>query len=138
MASSSLVDTRTLGKPPTFNGRAEDWTMWAFKFESWASLLPPVGDDLTENEFTVEQALEWATQQPDDLLTINAMSANVATASRNVYYMLAQLLDGRAMAILRRTPKGQGLMAWKRLKAEYEGADGARAVSLLMGLLQPS
>ena len=99
-AAVQLVDTRTLGKPPSFTGRVEDWMMWSFKFESWASLLPPVAEGST-----VEQALEWCTTVEEDGLAVAQMNPNAVLASRNVYYMLTQSLDDRAVAILRRAPK---------------------------------
>ena len=126
-----LLDTRTLGKPPNFSGKPEDWTMWSFKFETWASLLPMVRDK------SVDQILDWSVSRDEDDLMLTGMDERLLQPSRTVYFMLAQLLEGRALAILRRTPRGEGLRAWKRMKAEYEGGDGSRAVVLLMGLLQP-
>ena len=82
------MDTRTLGRPPTFSGRAEDWTMWAFRFETWASLLPPV------DEVTVDVILDWGVTRSEEDLVQNEMNTKMANASRGVYYMHAQLIEG--------------------------------------------
>ncbi len=41
------------------------------------------------------------------------------------------------MAIVRKTMKGNALLAWYRLKKEYEDAGGQRSVAMLMGLMNP-
>jgi hypothetical protein len=38
---------------------------------------------------------------------------------------------------VRKTTKGSGLLAWKRLKKEYEDVGGHRSVATLMGLMNP-
>ena len=59
-------------------------------------------------------------------------------ASQNLFYMLAMLLKGKALAILQSTPDGVGAEAWRRLCQEYEPKAPGRFQGMLVGLLHPT
>ena len=53
--TAPLVDTRTIGKVPTFTGEHEDWPEWSFQFTGY------IGHS---NPKSIE-ALRWAAMEED-------------------------------------------------------------------------
>ena len=39
-ATPQVIDTRTVGKLPSFVGRPESWNEWVFRARAWLTLLP--------------------------------------------------------------------------------------------------
>ena len=132
-AFGGLLDTRTLGKCPGFDGKPEGWQSWCFKFEGWTELLPDVGTT------KIAEALDRAVAARADAdLDAQLFGAEADQIARCLYYTLVQLCTGRALAIVRRCPRGNGLLAWRQMKNEYEEQGGHRSVAMLMGLLHPA
>ena len=129
---ASFLDLKTLGKVVSFNGKPEEWPIWSFKFECWLGLVPDIGSS------NVADVMERAGNAVDvgalDMSTFGAEAKQVATS---IFYLLVQLVGGRALAIVRKVVKGNGLLAWYRRKKEYEDSGGHRSVALLMGLMSP-
>eukprot|EP00971_Amphidinium_carterae_P218952 4346110-Amphidinium_carterae.1 len=67
---------------------------------------------------------------------MDALGAGVQTISRNLYAILAQVLNGRSLSLLRLVQ--HGLRAWKELKLEYEPRSGNRVTGVLRAILNPS
>ena len=106
--------------------------MWCFRFESWLGLLPEVGGN------NLATYLEQAVLSEEAAIDEALRDHHAALASRTIFHILVQLVAGRALVIVRRTERGNGFLAWKQLKKEYEDGGGHRLVALLMGLLNPS
>ncbi len=70
-------------------------------------------------------------------LDMSTFGAEAKQVANSIYYLLVQLVGGRAMAIVRKVMKGNGLLAWYRLKKEHEDSGGHGSVALLMGLMSP-
>ena len=130
--ASSFLDLRTLGKVSNFNGKPEEWPIWSFKFECWLGLVPDVGQSNVSD--VMDRAGNVTDEAALDMSTFGAEAKQIATS---IYFLLVQLVSGRALAIVRKAMKGNGLLAWYRLKKEYEDAGGHRSVALLMGLMSP-
>ena len=130
--SASFLGLRTLGKVVNFNGKPEEWPIWSFKFECWLGLVPDIGSSNVAD--VMERAGNAVGVASLDMSTFGGEAKQVATS---IYYLLVQLVGGRALAIVRKVMKGNGLLAWYRLKKEYEDSGGHRSVALLMGLMSP-
>ncbi len=77
---------------------------WSFKFECWLALIPDVGGS------SVSDVLDRATCMNDEKdLDIIPPRAEAKQIAPNVYYL--QLVGGRTLAIVRKTTKGNGLLA---------------------------
>ncbi len=112
-AFGGLLDTSTIGKCPAFDGKAEVWTSWCFKFEGWTELLPDVGTT------KIAEALDRAVAARTDGDLDSGMFGHEADEiARGLYYTLVQLCGGRAVSIIRCCPRGNGLLAWRLLKKE--------------------
>ena len=129
---ASFLDLKTLGKVVSFNGKPEEWPIWSFKFECWLGLVPDIGSS------NVADVMERAGNAVDvETLDMSTFGSEAKQVANSIYYLLVQLVGGRAMAIVRKVMKGNGLLAWYRLKKEYEDSGGHRSVALLMGLMGP-
>ena len=124
---ASFLDLKTLGKVVSFNGKPEEWPIWSFKFECWLGLVPDIGSS------NVADVMERAGNAVDvGALDMSTFGAEAKQVANSIYYLLVQLVGGRAMAIVRKVMKGNGLLAWYRFKKEYEDSGGHRSVALLM------
>ena len=85
------VDSRLLGKPPPFHGRDDEWGDWAFQTRAYLDCL----------EEGMPDALDLIEATGDRPLVLTAMSPANQANSRKVYYVLAQLLRGHPLLILR-------------------------------------
>ena len=61
--SSPLVDTRTIGKAPTFTGEHKDWPEWSFQFVAYMG---------SANPKSIE-AMRWAAME-DEKITAAAVT----------------------------------------------------------------
>ena len=103
----SLIDTRGLGKPPTFKSTAASWSEFSFKFVNWMSM----------SYKDTREILKWVAEQKDyihDLSEINAMYPEAEEVSRQVYNSCAQLFEGEALTILQNAPVSNGVEMWRR------------------------
>eukprot|EP00972_Heterocapsa_arctica_P082256 12122408-Heterocapsa_arctica.AAC.1 len=66
-----------------------------------------------------------------------AMTDAEEKISRFLHALLAQLVHGKALAIVRLAPKKNGIAAWHNLVAEYEPALATRWCAQLAELLSP-
>ncbi len=130
-AFGSFLDLKSLSKCPNYAGKPEDWALWAFKFESWCGLLPDVG--ATSRMEVLGRAAAASTEGSVDITAFRDEAKTIASG----IYLLAQLVSDRVLAIARKTTKGNGLLAWHRLKKEFENLGGHRSVAMLMGLMNP-
>ena len=85
----------------------------------------------------IAAGLEAVEQRTDP---VNLDTANVAAVEGGsvVFNVLAQICSGRALAIIRQVPRGNGWECWRRLSQEYEPATGARFAGMLSSILKPS
>ena len=64
------------------------------------------------------------------------LEAEVQTISRQLYAIVVEKFDGKALGIVQLVGKGEGLEAWRQLKLEYESKSGNRQAALLRGTSQ--
>eukprot|EP00971_Amphidinium_carterae_P213000 4227502-Amphidinium_carterae.1 len=74
--------------------------------------------------------------QPGHILP-DGMSEEGRQVTRSLYAILAQVLSGRSLSLLRLIPDQNGLRAWKELKSEFEPQSGNRVAGVLRALLNP-
>lgn len=105
MPTVQAVDTRTIGKPKTFDGRREGWKEFRFVFEAFAGAAhPSLGEVMNNAEAVGNQPVDT------DELDIQTMSL-----SRQLYYMLVMVTTDDASRIIRNVDAGNGAEAWRRL-----------------------
>eukprot|EP00972_Heterocapsa_arctica_P001342 196334-Heterocapsa_arctica.AAC.1 len=74
-------------------------------------------------------------QCPVDFVELNAEGRQKSTL---LYNLLVQLVQGRALSILRGIEEASGPEVWRQLQAEYEPRQAARYARMLKGVLAPT
>ena len=122
----SAVDTRTLGKPQSFNGRREGWREFRFVFEAFACAAHP----------QLEQLFRRAETMNDMTIDFLDLDKETAVLSRQLYYMLVMLTTDDAHRMMINIEQGNGVEAWRRMCWEYEPNVRVRHGAVLHGLLR--
>ena len=120
----SLIDTRTLGKPETFKGDANEFSDWQFVFKSYMSCVNPLFAELLER---VESS---KVPVPNRFL-----SQGERALSTQLYYVLVMLLRNRALDIAYNAGVAEGLEAYRRLHQQYHPKVASRYVGSLSAIL---
>jgi hypothetical protein len=109
-----LVDTRILGKPSPFSGDTDTsgrnidgpgWFAWSFTMRAYASALSPRMSEMMVAAASVSElteAIDHSSLSPEDL-----------RCSVTLFYVLALLLKGKALAILQTVQETLGIEAWR-------------------------
>ena len=122
---TSLVDTRALGKPRTFDGIESIWQDWSFMFRAYCSLLSPLFAHLLLMSGETKDPIPMSPDEGERALQVQ------------LYYLLAMLLTSRALVELKQVDVGNGLEAWRRLVRRYEPRTRNRQLILLQHVMQP-
>eukprot|EP00971_Amphidinium_carterae_P324865 6454847-Amphidinium_carterae.1 len=69
---------------------------------------------------------------------MSILQDDLATTSRQLYFLLTQLVGGIALTILRAVEEQHGFEAWRRLCQHFEPAVATRTVGVLQSLLNPT
>ena len=134
----SLVDTRAIGKPPTFSGDVDPngqpegmpWSQWSSIFRSYLGAFDPVATGLLQQ---VETKVEDPTVV-DNTTTTEAERR----LSIQLLYVLALTCRGKSLQVVRRVPEGVGLQVWKQLCREFEPRLPSRFQGLVQAFLSPT
>ena len=122
--ATALLDTRAVVHIKVFDGKDEGWSEWCVKFEGYTALLD------------WDQAMEQAAAFPNEVEN-SALGAGAHQVSRQLYALLINKCEGKALGIIRLCPKHARFEAWRRLKREYEAPIGGRFAAMLRGILHP-
>ncbi|CAE8742532.1 unnamed protein product [Polarella glacialis] len=124
-AAIRVCDFKGLARPPTFSGRDQDWPEFRYRFESLATLLG------------FDQLLDQASKVGFDGLDVDLFTEEDYAKSRFVHAILVQLCSGKALSLVKLTPKVNGFDAWSALVHEYEPELVSRYCALLAAILTP-
>ena len=119
-----LIDTRTLGKPETFKGDANEFADWQFIFKSYMSCVNPLFAEL------LERAEASKVPVPNRFL-----KENERAMSSQLYFVLVMLLRNRALDIAYNAGVAEGLEAYRRLHQQYHPRVASRYVGSLSAIL---
>ena len=126
MAAAPLVDTRTIGKAPTFNGEHKDWPKWSFQFTAYMG---------SANPKSIE-ALRWAAMADGKITAAAIVQQSFEEHNAQLFVALALLCKGSALVTVKNTEVNNGLEAW-RLNASYDSNNKGRQRERMQYLLQP-
>ena len=93
-----------VGKPPEHHGEDEKWAEWEFGLRAYLSMTG-ISDTLN---------LVWA-QEHAAVIALAGSSTAVQESSRNLYYVLAMLVRGKAQLLIRAIEVGNGFECWRPL-----------------------
>ena len=109
-ATSSVIDTRTLGKPETFKGDPNEYADWSFVLKAYVACVNHKFVDLVKRvEESRVPMLNYALSEGDRAL------------STQLYYILVMLVKGRALSldVVQNTGPGEGAESLRRLEELY-------------------
>ena len=102
-----LVDTRTIGKAPTFTGEHKNWPEWSFQFTAYMG---------SANPKSIE-ALRWAAMEEDKITVAAVVKQSFEEHNPQLYLASALLCKGSALVTVKNTEVNNGLEAWRGLNA---------------------
>ena len=120
----TLVDTRGLGKPSSFDGTEEKFLPWKTRTDHFIIGVYP----------DIAPALEWAEEQtaPIDSIDVAAAFGNpddnndfvpgLVEKQQQLFMVLQQLCAREAFDLVTNCGRGQGLEAWRKL-TQRQGAE---------------
>ena len=123
----SLVDTKGLGKPSSFDGTEEKFLPWKRRTENFVMGVYP----------DIAPALEWAEEQTAPIDSVDVAAAfgdpddtdfipGLVDKQQRLFMALQQLCEREAFDLVTKCGRGQGLEAWRRLNRRYDLAKGGR------------
>ncbi|CAK0811260.1 unnamed protein product, partial [Prorocentrum cordatum] len=123
-AGVQLLDSRGVGKVPTFSGKREDFEDWIFPFESFCGLLGwTAGPDRS--------------REAEEPLTADDLGEQGVRVGRSLYHLLASTTKGTAQSIVKLCPRGDGFEAMRRLYKEYRPRLNEEHGQMLQQILTP-
>ncbi|CAK0827956.1 unnamed protein product [Prorocentrum cordatum] len=123
-AGVQMLDSRGVGKVPTFSGKREDFEDWIFPFESFCGLLGwTAGLDRS--------------REAEEPLTVDDLGEQGVQVGRSLYHLLASTTKGTAQSIGKLCPRGDGFEAMRRLHKEYRPRLNEEHGQMLQQILTP-
>ncbi|CAK0881727.1 unnamed protein product, partial [Prorocentrum cordatum] len=119
-----LLDSRGVGKVPTFSGKREDLEDRIFPFESYRGLLGWTA------------GLEMA-RDADEQLRPEDLGDQRVQVGRSLYQLLASTTKGTAQSIVNLRPRGDGFETMRRLYGEYRPRLNDEHGQMLQQILTP-
>ena len=102
-ASAPLVDTRTIGKAPTFTGEHKGWQEWSFQFAAFVGCANPKSIE----------AMRWAAMEDDKITAAAVTQQSSDEHNPQLYVALALLCKGGALVTAKNTEVNNGLEAYR-------------------------
>ena len=122
--NNTVVDTRLLGKPDTFNGEEAKWADWKVLFKAYTSVVSPR-----------MAALMHAAESTQDDVGLSALGEPDAATARQLYYILLLLCRQQPLTMVVNAGEGEGAKAWRTLYEHFEPTVRTRTAGLLMNIL---
>ena len=119
--AAKLVDLRGVARPLSFSGSLGDWAEFKFRLESTTSLLG------------LDELIDKAAKDNNFVV----VTEDEIGRSKFVYNILVTLCHGRALALIRKVKRADGVGAWGALVREFEPETAGRYCAMLTSILTP-
>ena len=103
--TASLVDTRSIGKAPSFSGEHKEWHDWSFQLTAYMGSANARAIDALKAAATSELAIT-----NEDL---HLMGDKYVEMSTQLYFGLAMLCKGAALTTIKNVTGNKSLDAWR-------------------------
>ena len=127
----SLIDSRSITKPPPFRSEEGKFSDFAFKYVNLVTSAFP----------NARKAMKWAAEQDDAITDYSPFDLDGILdheeIGRQIYISLAQLLEGEALTILKNCPEDEGLEAWRKECARWDPLTTGRTRNMLENVIEP-
>ena len=126
-SSTSIVDTRQIGRPNKFKGTdLAEWRSWSFVFTCYCAAVDARLAELMRASLSEAEASN---------VQNSTLGSEDQARSVQLYYMLVLLMEDRCLCKIEHVMNGEGLRAWRKLSDDFEPDTGGRHAGTLIQLL---
>ena len=126
-----LVDTRGMGRPPSFSGDEKSWREWRGKVTAYLYAADPLAKEALERAEVNNTPITPATLESDHEI---ANSERAIAFSSKLYLVLVDTCKGEPYRIVESAGYGNGLEAWRLLMRRYASRTPGTKRALLQSL----
>ena len=120
------------GPPPTYHGKLDKWDDWSWQLKRYVGLYKPLAKTMMDEiETSAQKAVTDSLCEAYDVQQTGTQNNQLSLFSKQLAYMLAQITDGAARAIVRNEDTENGFEIWRRLYNQFSLPTRARATNLL-------
>ena len=118
--------------PPTYHGELDKWDDWSWQLKRYVGLYKPLAKTMMDEiETNAQKVVTDSLREAYDVQQTGTQNNQLSLFSKQLAYMLAQITDGAARAIVRNEDTEDGFEIWRRLFNQFSLPSRARATNLL-------
>eukprot|EP00439_Symbiodinium_sp_Y106_P044512 s4651_g5.t1 len=118
--------------PPTYHGELDKWDDWSWQLKRYVGLYKPLAKMLMDEiEANAQKVVTDGLCEAYDVQQTSSQNNQLSLFSKLLAYMLAQITDGAARAIVRNEDTENGFEIWRRLFNQFSLPTRAHATNLL-------
>ena len=118
--------------PPVYYGELDKWDDWSWQLKRYVGLYKPLAKTLMDEiEVNAQQVVTDSLCEAYDVQQTSPQNNQLSLFAKQLAYMLAQITDGAARAIVRNEDTESGFEIWRRLYNQFSLPTRARATNLL-------
>ena len=98
------------GPPPTYHGKLDKWDDWSWQLKRYVGLYKPLAKTMMDEiETSAQKAVTDSLCEAYDVQQTGTQNNQLSLFSKQLAYMLAQITDGAARAIVRNEDTENGI-----------------------------
>ena len=118
--------------PPVYHGELDKWDDWSWQLERYVGLYKPLAKTMMDEiETNAQKVVTDSLCEAYVVQQTGTKNNQLSLFSKQLAYMLAQITDGAARAIVRNEDTEHGFEIWRRLFNQFSLPSRARATNLL-------
>ena len=117
--------------PPVYYGELEKWEDWSWQLQRYVRVYKPLAKLLMDDVEGSNVAITDDLCEAFNVQQNRTQNDQLSLFSRQLAYMLAQITDGAARAIVRNEDTENGFEIWRRLHSQFSLPERARSTNLL-------
>ena len=118
--------------PPQYHGELDKWDDWSWQLKRYVGLYKPLAKMLMDEiETNPTKIVTDGLCEAYDVQQTQTQNNQLSLFAKQLAYMLAQITDGAARAIVRNEDTENGFEIWRRLFNQFSLPTRARATNLL-------
>eukprot|EP00439_Symbiodinium_sp_Y106_P052373 s2721_g7.t1 len=109
---------------PTYHGELDKWDDWSWQLKRYVGLYKPLAKTLMDEiELNAQKVVTDGLCEAYDVQQTSTQNNQLSLLSKQLAYMLAQITDGAARAIVRNEDTENGFEIWRRLYNQFSRSD---------------
>eukprot|EP00439_Symbiodinium_sp_Y106_P082978 s159_g22.t1 len=118
--------------PPVYHGELDKWDDWSWQLKRYVGLYKPLAKTIMDEiETNAQKVVTDSLCEAYDVQQTGTQNNQLSLFLKQLAYMLAQITDGAARAIVRNEDTENGFEIWRRLFNQFSLPSRARATNLL-------